>query len=170
MAEPPKQKGGGVSALDPDAAWVKHGTKAVFGYKLHVAVDQGSGLVREARITPANVADCTIGPELVQGDEAAVYADMGYDNARMRDRLAQGGIANQVMRRPNRYHRLQSYDLARNQAIRHIRGRVEGTFGTLKRSYRRHRLRYIGLAKNGLDLLLTLMAMNLRRARLLTPR
>lgn len=124
--------------------------------------------MREARITPANVADCTVGPELVQGDEAAVYADMGYDSARMRDRLARDGIANQVMRRPNKHHRLDALDLARNRAIRQVRGRVEGVFGTLKRSYRRHRLRYIGLAKNSLDLLLTLLAINLRRANLLT--
>ena len=48
--------------------------KAVFGHQLHIAVDQGSLLVRAARLTPANVADCTLGPDLVQGDEAAVYA------------------------------------------------------------------------------------------------
>lgn len=167
-AEPRKQPGGGVSKVDPEAVWAKKGNKATFGYKLHIAVDQGSGLVRAARLTPANVADCTIGPELVQGDEGAVYADMAYDSARMRDRLARGGIGNAVMRRPNKHHRLGPDDIARNNAIGHIRGRVEGLFGTLKRSYRRQRLRYIGLAKNTLDLLLTLLAINLRRARLLS--
>lgn len=166
-AEPRKQPGGGVSRVDPEAEWAKKGSKATFGYKLHIAVDQGSGLVRAARFTTARVADCTIGPDLVQGDEAAVYADMGYDSATMRDRLDQAGIANAVMKRPNRYHRLQEADKARNTAIGHIRGRVEGIFGTLKRSYRRNRLIYIGLAKNRCDLLLTLIAMNLRRARTL---
>lgn len=91
VAEPRVQPGGGVSTVDPDAVWAKKGTKAVFGYKLHIAVDQGSLLVRAARLTPANTADCTLGPALVQGDEAAVYADMGYDNAALRDRLAAGG-------------------------------------------------------------------------------
>lgn len=168
VAEPRKQPGGGVSRVDPEAVWAKKGSKATFGYKLHIAVDQGSGLVREARLTPANVADCTLGPDLVQGDEAAVYADMGYDSARMRDRLAQDRITNAVMRRPNKHHRLDAEDLARNKAIALVRARVEGVFGTLKRSYRRHRLRYIGLARNSLDLLLTLLAINLKRARLLT--
>lgn len=169
VAEPRKQPGGGVSPVDPEAVWAKKGNAATFGYKLHVGVDQGSGLVRDARITPANVADCTIGPDLVQGDEGAVYADMAYDNARMRTRLAENGISNAVMRRPNRHHPLLSPEnIARNKSIGRIRGRVEGLFGTLKRSYRRSRLIYVGLARNRLDLLLTLLAINLRRARVLT--
>lgn len=168
VAEPRKQPGGGTSKVDPEATWAKKGHKATFGYKLHIAVDQGSGLVRQARLTRATVADCIVGPQLVQGDEAAVYADMAYDNAVMRARLDEAGIANKVMRRPNRYHRLSQHDVDRNTAIGRIRGRVESVFGTLKRSYGRSRLRYIGLTKNSLDLLLTLIAMNLRRARLLT--
>lgn len=167
VAEPRKQPGGGVSRLDPEAKWAKKGSKATFGYKLHIAVDQGSGLVRDARFTHATVADCTIGPDLVQGDEAAVYADMAYDNAVMRNRLADAGIANAVMARPNRYHALSDKAKERNTAIGRIRGRVEGVFGTLKRSYRRNRLLYIGLAKNRLDLFLTLLAINRRRARVL---
>ena len=122
-----------------DMAAVKLG-EAVFGYKLHIAVDKGSLLVRAARLTPANAADCTLGSDLVQGDEtgvyAGVYADRGYDNAALRDRLAAGGIANHVMQRPNRRHRLSQDAIARNTAIGRIRGRVEGVFGTLNRSYR----------------------------------
>ena len=88
VAEPRKQPGGGLSTVDPEAQWAKKGSKATFGYKLHIAVDQGSGLVREARFTHATIADCTIGPDLVQGDEAAVYADMAYDNAVCRRNFA----------------------------------------------------------------------------------
>jgi len=167
VAEPRRQPGGGASKADPEARWAKKGDKATFGYKLHIAVDQGSGLVRAARLTAAVVADCTVGPDLVQGDEGAVYADMAYDNAVMRERLAREGIANAVMHRPNRHHPLSDEDKARNDAIAVIRGRVEGVFGTLKRTYRRHRLLYRGIARNALDLFLTLLAMNLRRARVL---
>lgn len=71
------------------------------------------------------------------------------------------------MQRPNRHHRLSQDAIARNTAIGRIRGRVEGVFGTLKRSYRRQRLLYTGLARNSLDIFLTLLAMNLRRARAL---
>jgi IS5 family transposase len=167
VAEPRKQPGGGTSKVDPEAVWAKKGRKATFGYKLHIAVDQESGIVRQARLTKATVADCIVGPELVQGDECEVYADKAYDNAVMRARLDEAGIVNKVMRRPNRHHPLGQKDIDRNTAIGRIRGRVEGVFGTLKRSYGRSRLRYVGLARNSLDLLLTLLAMNLRRARLL---
>ena len=68
------------------------------------------------------------------------------------------------MHRPNQHHKLGDADKARNAGIGRIRGRVEGIFGTLKRSYRRQRLLYIGLAKNSLDLFIILMAINLRRA------
>lgn len=78
-AEPPRQKGGGRSAADPDAAWLKRPDgRAQFGYKLHAAVDQGSGIVRRAEVTPANVADVELGHHLVVGDETAVYADKAY--------------------------------------------------------------------------------------------
>lgn len=168
VAEPRKQPGGGTSSIDPEASWAKKGNKATFGYKLHIAVDQGSGLIRAAQVTGARVADCTVGPDLVQGDEATVYADMAYDNAVMRNRLEAAGIANGVMARPNRHHPLlPPAALTRNKAIARIRGRVESVFGTLKRSYRRSRLLYVGLAKNCLDLFLTLLAMNLRKARML---
>ena len=90
-AEPAKQKGGGRSKADPDAAWAKQGAKARFGYKLHVAVDQGSGLVRAARLTPANVNEITVGPDLVQGDEAAVWADKAYVGPTMRAAIRAAG-------------------------------------------------------------------------------
>lgn len=164
-AEPPKQKGGGLSEADPEARWTKRGHKALFGYKAHVAVDQGSGLVRALVVTPANVNDCTLGPALVQGDEAAVYADQAYDSARLRRRLAAVGAENQIMRRPNRHHPvLPREDKLRNQAIGRIRGRVEGVFGTLKRSYRWARMRFFSLARNRTALILAALAMNLRKA------
>jgi IS5 family transposase len=48
--------------------------------------------------------------------------------------------------------------------IGRIRGRIEGVFGTLKRSYGLARMRYMGLARNAAATLLTLTAWNLARA------
>lgn len=99
-AEPSRQKGGGRSEADPDAAWVKRPDgQARFGYKLHVAVDYGSGLVRRAEVTPANVADVEIGHHLVMGDERAVYADKAYVGPRMRERLKVLEIKDRVQHR-----------------------------------------------------------------------
>jgi IS5 family transposase len=165
-APPPRQKGGGRSAADPEARWVKNKTtgSARFGYKLHAAVDQGSGIVRAARITPANVADVEIGHELVRGDEKAVYADKAYGGPRLRARLRAGGIKDRVQKRAARNRPLRPRETRRNVLIGRIRGRIEGVFGALKRSYGLARMRYMGLARNTAGTLMTLVAWNLARA------
>src|ERR1700739_282005 len=58
-ARPPRGKE--ALAADPDAAFVKHQGKpgSTYGYKAHVGVDQGSGLVRSVITTPANINDTT---------------------------------------------------------------------------------------------------------------
>jgi hypothetical protein len=42
---------------DPDATWNAMPEKPLFGYKMHLAVDQGSGLVRHAILIPVKVSD-----------------------------------------------------------------------------------------------------------------
>jgi IS5 family transposase len=165
-AAPPRQKGGGRSAADPEARWGKNKTTGLarFGYKLHAAVDQGSGIVRAARITPANVADVEIGHELVCGDERAVYADKAYGGPRLRARLRAGGIKDRVQKRAARNRPLRPRETRRNVLIGRIRGRIEGVFGALKRSYGLARMRYMGLARNTAGTLMTLVAWNLARA------
>jgi IS5 family transposase len=163
-AEPPKQKGGGLSKADPDARWAKQGDKAQFGYKLHVAVDQGTGLVRAARVTTANVNEITVGPELVQGDEAAVWADKAYVGPTMRAAIQAAGAKDRVQRRRRKNRQLTRWEVRRNILIGRVRGRVEGVFGTLKRIYGLARMRYMGLERNAAATLLTLTAWNLARA------
>lgn len=163
-AEPPKQKGGGRSKADPDAKWAKQGKAARFGYKLHVAVDQGSGIVRGARLTPANVNEITIGPELVQGDESAVWADKAYVGPTMRAAIRAAGARDRVQRRRQKNRQLTPWEVRRNLLIGRVRGRVEGVFGALKRTYGLARMRYMGLARNTAATLLTLTAWNLARA------
>jgi len=164
-SEPLKQKGGGRSEADPDAAWIKHGPRARFGYKMHVAVDQGSGLIRRAIITPANVQEVDHGHDLVIGDERTVYADKGYVGPRLRTRLAALGIKDRVQhRRWKNQPPLTSRQTLRNILIGRIRGRVEGVFGALKRSYGLARMRFMGLVRNTAATLLTLIAWNMARA------
>src|SRR3989337_3386496 len=84
---PPDGDVGEVSARDPQAGWTKKNGQSRFGYKAHAAVDEGSGLVREGVMTPADVHDSVPADGLVQGDEQAVYADKAYDDAARRKRL-----------------------------------------------------------------------------------
>ena len=65
---------------DKDASWNAMPEKPLFGYKMHLAVDHGSGLVRRAILDfPATSRTRSRFLDLVQGDERAVYADRGYD-------------------------------------------------------------------------------------------
>src|SRR4051794_5340788 len=71
---------GEVSPRDPQAGWTRKNGESRFGYEAHVAVDEGSGIVRAATLTPADVHDSVPADDPVQGDEEAVYADRAYDS------------------------------------------------------------------------------------------
>jgi IS5 family transposase len=167
-SRPPKGKE--AEARDPDAAFVKRQGKAgsTYGYKAHVGVDQGSGLVRAVITTPANVNDTTPADDLIRGDEAAVYADKAYDTHARRARLKARGVKARLMRRPSQYHALSARQQRYNDLIARRRAAVETTFATWKRRMGLTRARYVGLAKVTGQVLLTAMAFNLRRAAVLT--
>jgi IS5 family transposase len=159
--------GSAAAPSDPDAAFAKRAGKpgGTFGFKAHLAMDQGSGLVRDARLTPANVNETVVADDLIQGDEAAVYADQAYDTGARRAALRGRGIKDRIMHRPNKHHPvLPRWQQRRNRLIARIRGGVETAFAVLKRHYRWTRARYLGLAKNQGHLHLLCIALNLRRA------
>ena len=164
-ARRPRMEEGKTSANDPDARFGTNNERGrfEFGYKGHIAVDEGSGLVRAQRLTPANVQEIEVAALLVQGDEAEVLADRGYDGARLRDHLAAKGIRNGVMQRSQKGRPLSPEEAARNHAIAPRRRKVEAVFGTLKRIYRMSRMRYFNGARNALAFGLALFACNLRR-------
>jgi IS5 family transposase len=60
-------EGGGVNPRDPEARFTRKRDKTYFGYKAHLAVDEESGLVRQAEMTSANVHDSRLGEALIQG-------------------------------------------------------------------------------------------------------
>ena len=70
-------EGGGVNPRDPEARFTRKRDKTYFGYKAHLAVDEGSGLVRQAEMTPANVHDSRLGEALIQGDETGLFRRQG---------------------------------------------------------------------------------------------
>lgn len=151
---------------DPDARFTKRQGKAgsSFGYKAHVAVDEGSGLIRAVITTPANVNDTTPADSLIQGDEKRVWADAAYDTHARRARLKAAGITPRIARRANKHHPALSARLQRyNRLISRRRAAVETTFATLKNRMKLTRIRYRGLVKASAQVLLCAIAFNLRR-------
>lgn len=163
VSTPPSEKR---PSNDPDARFAKRQGKRgwTFGYKAHMGVDEGSGLIRAVLTTPANVNDTTPADDLIRGDETAVWADAAYDTHARRARLKAEGKKPRIARRPNKHHpdlpaRLKRY----NRLIARRRAAVETTFATLKCRMRLICIRYVGLVKASAQVLLATIAFNMRR-------
>ena len=153
----------GKSSADPDADWTKKGGKYLFGYKAHVGVDQGSELIRKIVMTPAHVHDGEMLQHVVTGDESWAFADKAYDSEKNYSILREKGIENGILMKGTRKRKLSAVEKMCNRVLSKWRSPVERVFGTLKRSYRYSRARYLGLRKNWLQLTMMSMAYNLRR-------
>jgi len=157
------------SEIDPDAGWTRRGKARFFGYKAHIGVDQGSGLIRRQALTGAEVNDTVMGDALIVGDERAVYADKAYDSRARRDALKARRIKYRIQKRANKHHpTLSARDTHRNRLIGHIRGRVETVWAFMKRVWGYRRVRYFNGARNRTQFALLCIAYNLRRALTLT--
>lgn len=153
------------AAGDPDAGFTRRGGRSHYGYKIHAAVDQGSGLIRDLRLTGAQVNDGEEMDALIQGDERAVYADKAYENKHRRRRLKAAGVKDRILHRSHKNQAgLPHWQRVRNSRIAPIRAAVEQLFGLMKRSYHYTRTRYRGLARNRSHLYLMGIAINMRRA------
>jgi IS5 family transposase len=168
-AAPPR---GQEPPIDPDARFARRSGKpgSTYGYKAHVGVDEGSGIIRAVITTPANVNDTTPADDLIRGDEPVVWADAAYHTHAREAALKARRVKPRLMRRPNRHHPKLPPRLARyNRLIARRRAAVETTFATWKRRMGLTAIRYLGLAKAAAQVLLVAMAFNLRRWVTLSP-
>ena len=151
---------------DDEARWAGHRRKKpVHGYKAHVATDEAGGLVRSVEITTANVHDGIMLEAVLPPAPGDVYADSAYAADRFTNVIrACGGVSRAVYTAtwggPAALARLEAW----NAEVRSVRCRIEKVFGTWKRSYGLRRMRWLGLAKAGLQVRLTAIAYNLRRS------
>lgn len=156
---------GARSASDPDADWTRKNGKSYFGYKAHLGVDQGSGLIRRAALTAAKVYESEVAEALICGDERAVYGDKAYEHKARRARLKAARIKDRIMHRSHKHQaQLPPWQARRNTLISPIRSAVERVFGSLKRSYGYRRVRYRSLRANLVELRMLCIAFNLRKA------
>ena len=163
-ADVKRPKGGEISKAEPEAGWGCKKGEYTYGYKAHVGMDEGSGLIRKAALTSADCHDSLGFYECVTGDEGAVYADKAYDNKAFRQNLRVHGIKPRLMHRLYKGDPAQTRKTALNKAYSRVRCSVEKIFGTFKRTYQAGRARYRGFDKNSTWLKLMAIAYNLKRA------
>lgn len=162
----------GEETTDPDAAFARRSGKpgSTYGYKAHVGVDEGSGLIRTVVTTPANVNDTTPADGLIRGDERVVWGDAAYHTHARERSLKERGVKPRLMRRANKHRPELPPRLARyNRLIARRRAAVETTFATLKRRMGLAAIRYVGLTKAAAQVTMAALAFNLRRWATLSP-
>ncbi len=157
---------------DSEARWAGHRRrKPVHGDTAHVATDQEAGLIRGVEVTTANVHDAAELEAVLPAEPGDVYGDSAFAGTRPEGVIrARGGVPRRVQSGtwggPDALARLEAH----NAEVRRVRARIEKVFGTWKRSYGLRRMRWLGLAKAGLQVRLAAMTYNLRRSwRLLAP-
>lgn len=148
---------------DDDAGFtVKRGTPH-YGYKAHVSVDEDHTLIRQATLTAANVHDSVEFESVVRGDEQMVVADKAYASAERSAWLARRGIHDGILRRGSRGHPLGEPAQRMNRFLSGVRSAIEKIFGHWKRTLGYRRVRYVGWARNRLELEFKCVVWNLKR-------
>jgi transposase, IS5 family len=170
-ANPPRKPRGEAAdspakpSADPDARWGRKGNKSVFGYKIHIGVDDAHTIIRRVDFTDGSITDTEPADGLICGDEKAVYGDQAYYTHARHARLKQAGIKDRLMHRPNKhYPELPARKKWRNQLIARVRAAVERPFAVFKERYGLRRMRFYTLARNRTQVVLACCAYNLRTA------
>ena len=146
---------------DPEMHQTRKGKQWYFGMKAHVGVDSRTKLIHTAVVTPANVADARVLPELLHGEERKVWGDQAYcGQSEVIEQCAP--LAQDCTQRRYRYkNRVDEAARAKNRTKSRVRSKVEHVFGVMKLKFGFAKVRYRGLAKNANRLFATCALVNL---------
>jgi len=135
---------------DPEMHQTRKGNQWFFGMKMHVGVDDLTGLVHSLETTPANVHDLEIVDRLLHGKEVRVFGDAGYRGIDKREDHKDRELAWYIAERPGRRRQLDpDSQAARAEKLKsQIRAKVEHPFRYIKRMFGYDKVRYRGQAKN----------------------
>jgi IS5 family transposase len=148
-------------ARDPEMHQTKKGNQWYFGLKAHLGVDSRTKLIHAVAATPANVADSTVLPELLHGQETRVWGDQAYRGQRAVIREHAPKARDFTNRRYRHRGVVDEVERAKNRTKSKVRARVEHVIGVIKRVFGFAKVRYRGLKKNTHRLLVTCALANL---------
>jgi transposase, IS5 family len=146
---------------DPEMHQTRKGKQWYFGMKAHVGVDSQTKLIHTAVVTPANVADAVVLPELLHGKETKVWGDQAYrGQSEVIEQCAP--LAQDCTQRRYRYkNQVDEVEREKNRTKSRVRSKVEHVFGVMKLKFGFMKVRYRGLVKNANRLLATCALVNL---------
>jgi len=146
---------------DPDMRQAKKGNQWYFGMKAHVGVDSKTKVIHSVVATAANVADCTVLPDLLHGEETRVWGDQSYRGQREVIRQHAPKARDFTQRRYRFKNVVNPIERAKNRTKSRVRAKVEHVFGVIKRIFGFQKVRYRGLDKNAHRLFVTCALTNL---------
>lgn len=132
---------------DPEMAQTRKGSTYHFGMKVHVGTDP-HGLVHSVATTDAAAADIQQLPDLLHGEERALYGDRAYWSESDRQACRAAGIAYRVNRRGSKWNPVSDRWRAINRTRSRVRACGEHPFRIVKHLWGFRKVRYRGLAKN----------------------
>lgn len=160
----PESKGKDGEPVDPDAGYVKRKGRAISGYKVHISTDDKSDIIRSMELVPIAEHDQNRFGELIPEDASRVYADKGYASEEHDYYLLKRGITNRVLYKAARNRKLLVWQKEANRRWSKVRSRVEAKMADLKRWCSMSIMRYYGMERNRLWMLVCGLACNLKRA------
>lgn len=146
---------------DPDMHQTKKGKQWYFGMKAHIGVDSKTKVIHAVVATAANVADSTILPDLLHGDETRVWGDQAYKGKTDVIREHAPNALDFTNRRYRFKKRIDEVQRAKNRTKSKVRAKVEHVFGVIKGVFGFVKVRYRGLDKNANRLFATCALANL---------
>ena len=146
---------------DPEMHQTKKGNDWYFGMKAHVGVDSKTKLIHSVVATAANVADATVLPELLHGEETQVWGDQAYRGQTEVIHRCAPQSRDCTHRRYRYRDGVDEVERAKNRTKSTVRSKVEHVFGVMKLKFGFVKVRYRGLAKNANRLLVTCALVNL---------
>jgi IS5 family transposase len=146
---------------DPEMHQTKKGKQWYFGMKAHVGVDSKTKIIHSAVVTAANVADATVLPELLHGEETRVWGDQAYVGQTDAIHQAAPQARDYTHRRYRYKDRIDEGERAKNGTKSSIRSKVEHVFQVMKLKFGFVKVRYRGLRKNANRLFTTCALVNL---------
>lgn len=151
------------SAPDADASYTRKYGGSYYGYKAHLSSDAEHHLIQAVAISTASVYDGLVFEQLVPEATTKVYADKAYDTKANQRWLRERGIKSGILKKEAHHIKLTGKDVKMNYKKGLVRRNIERIFGHLKQWQDYRRARYLGLAKNQLELTLKAVAYNLKR-------
>ena len=146
---------------DPEMHQGKKGKQWYFGMKAHVGVDSKTKMIHSVVATAANVADGTVLPELLHGEETKVWGDQAY-RGQTEAIQAVAPVAQDMTHKQYRFKKcVDEVERAKNRNKSRVRSKVEHVFAVLKLQFGFVKVRYRGLKKNANRLFATCALVNL---------